>query len=183
METPLANGEDRGHTHNIASKVTLVVKSVSAIGCCNPDGACYGDYPLDGGATNATSGLPFVQLLLCTYTGATNPGFLFSFLFLLFLSSPCNSSSPFLPEPVPYGTISFFDNSNAGYSKCSDVPGEWATIQSVVVSFYFIHLFIYSFVFLDLFSYFFSLTSRFLGPLHPPWIHHRPLHLHQCPSR
>jgi len=103
----LANLEDRTHSHEIESQVTLDTKSVSAIGCCNPDGACHGTYPLNGSTTNDASGMPFVQLVLCSFSG------------------------PSTTDPIPYGTIAFFD-STVGYDSCSDIPGNWQVIESVV---------------------------------------------------
>jgi hypothetical protein len=81
--------EDRAHTHGFSSTLTLPVKNIAAIGCCNGQGACAGEYALDGftdNGTDATSGLPFLQLLLCTLRTAT-------------------------ADPVPFGTVAMFDPS------------------------------------------------------------------------
>tara|TARA_R110002050_G_scaffold87925_3_gene186037 strand:+ start:2544 stop:3422 length:879 start_codon:yes stop_codon:yes gene_type:complete len=66
VNNPLANLEDRTHTHTISENIHLDVKSISAIGCCNPDGACNGDYAVTGKTTAEESGLPFAQLILCS---------------------------------------------------------------------------------------------------------------------
>lgn len=47
-------------------------------------GACHGDYAIDSSFTQGTTGLPFVQLLLCTIKAATI-------------------------DPVPFGTVAYFD--------------------------------------------------------------------------
>lgn len=66
VNAPLANREDRTHTHFYEVKVNMVVKQISADGCCNGQGACANDYLITGDAVNSTSGLPYVQLILCT---------------------------------------------------------------------------------------------------------------------
>lgn len=62
---PLAAEEDRHHTHAYDAALTLPSKHVSAIGCCNKQGAEHGQYSASGSAGAASSGLPMVQLLLC----------------------------------------------------------------------------------------------------------------------
>jgi len=102
LGTPLANMEDRVHSHTISSQVYMPVKSISAIGCCNPDGACYGSYPVNGKTTSEPSGLPFVQLLLCTLTAEVD-------------------------GDIPYGTLAYF--SNTTIKTCEEMSG-WATITT-----------------------------------------------------
>jgi len=96
VNDPLANLEDRKHAHSLSTTVHLDTKSISAIGCCNPDGACNGDYQVTGKTTSEASGLPFAQLTFCALGNAT-------------------------ADAVPYGTIAYF--LPGAISKCSDVAG------------------------------------------------------------
>lgn len=62
---PLNDQEDRSHVHTFSGALTLTEKHISSIGCCDDDGAHNGADPYNGVTTNATSGLPFLQLFLC----------------------------------------------------------------------------------------------------------------------
>jgi len=86
VQTPLKDQEDRTHTHPYSTVFNLPSKSVAAIDCCNDQGACNGQYPINSQFNTSTSGLPFIQLLLCTLPQADS-------------------------NPVPFGTIAFFESS------------------------------------------------------------------------
>jgi len=81
---PLADQEDRVHLHSYSTKVTIPDKQIAAIGCCNDQGACHGDYPAVGNFESSASGYPFCQLVFCTINQPTQ-------------------------DPVPFGTIGYFD--------------------------------------------------------------------------
>lgn len=84
---PLANGEDRTHAHQVTLSVTLPDRSLSAAGGSNTEPAQSGTYEVDAETDPATSGMPYVQALLCradvpsTPTGAGDevlpPGLVF----------------------------------------------------------------------------------------------------------
>ena len=61
----LANGEDRIHVHHATLAVTLPARSLAAAGGSNSDPGQAGDYVVDADTDPATSGLPYVQALLC----------------------------------------------------------------------------------------------------------------------
>eukprot|EP00211_Chloroparvula_japonica_P005629 CAMPEP_0119137128 /NCGR_PEP_ID=MMETSP1310-20130426/22968_1 /TAXON_ID=464262 /ORGANISM="Genus nov. species nov., Strain RCC2339" /LENGTH=369 /DNA_ID=CAMNT_0007128187 /DNA_START=81 /DNA_END=1190 /DNA_ORIENTATION=+ len=102
--TPLSNLEDREHSHSIATTINLETKSISAIGCCNPTGACHGDYDVTGLTTTEASSIPFVQFTLCEYTAPTDN------------------------QAVPFGTIAYF--SPDSISQCSDLD-DWVALTTV----------------------------------------------------
>ncbi len=62
---PLADREDRTHTHAVSGKVTLSSKDVVAFDGSNKDGAAAGVYSVAGTASAETTGLPFVQVRAC----------------------------------------------------------------------------------------------------------------------
>jgi len=80
---PLGDQEDRIHVHTYETAVKLSEKDIAAIGCCNDQGASHGTYPISGKVNSSTSGLPFVQLLLCQIEQATL-------------------------DSVPFGTVAYF---------------------------------------------------------------------------
>jgi len=63
--TPLSDQEDRTHTHQYDSVVNLPSRNVAGSNGGNNQGASAGDHPLTGTTQGASSGLPFVQLLVC----------------------------------------------------------------------------------------------------------------------
>ena len=89
INTPLSDQEDRVHDHSWASTINLPTRSVSAIGCCDDESARSGSYVVSGTTTSATSGYPFVQLLLCSF----------------------NPSIDDTLDGIPFGTIAYFDPS------------------------------------------------------------------------
>ena len=62
---PMADREDRKHSHPYSTKVTLANKDVSAFGGGNDDGAHAGDYQVAGVSGEGVSGLPFFQMKAC----------------------------------------------------------------------------------------------------------------------
>jgi len=92
VNSPLSDQEDRVHTHTYETEVTLDEKQIAAIGCCNNQGAGHGSYPISGKLNTSTSGLPFIQLILCQI------------------------ANPTLDE-VPFGTIAYFSPT---VSQCPD---------------------------------------------------------------
>lgn len=62
---PLADQEDRTHTHAFTTSVDLPYKSVSAADGPNEQGAAAQKYDLMGATEASPSGLPFIQLLAC----------------------------------------------------------------------------------------------------------------------
>lgn len=99
---PLGNMEDRTHSHSISTTIYLDENSVSASHCCNNQGACNGAYPVNGATTSTSSGLPFVQLLLCTLVNETT-------------------------GDIPYGTLAYFANGTA--QSCEEMDG-WVTLST-----------------------------------------------------
>jgi hypothetical protein len=63
--TPLTDQEDRTHIHAYASVLQLPNRQVPAGTGGSGPGARNGDHPFSGETENASSGLPFVQLLVC----------------------------------------------------------------------------------------------------------------------
>jgi len=92
VNSPLADQEDRIHTHTYETQFTLNEKQIAAIGCCNDQGAAHGSYPISGKLNTSTSGLPFIQLILCQISEATL-------------------------DAVPFGTIAYFSPT---VSQCPD---------------------------------------------------------------
>jgi hypothetical protein len=84
VNTPLADQEDRTHTHSFSTSIHVPHRDVAAIGCCNNQGAAHGQYPVNNNTLVSASGYPFTQMLLCTYQK--------------------NDSLP-----VAYGTVAYFD--------------------------------------------------------------------------
>lgn len=64
--TPLANQENRTHTHTYATTVSVDDKSISgADSCCNSQAAHATTYDVKGTTQAAATGLPFIQLTVC----------------------------------------------------------------------------------------------------------------------
>jgi hypothetical protein len=62
----LADHEDRKHKHKAKVSVSLNEHSISgSSSCCNSQSTRKGEHSADVEADEATSGLPFVQLLAC----------------------------------------------------------------------------------------------------------------------
>ncbi len=84
----LKSGEDRKHSHTVTSTVTLGdTEFVGVAGCCNNGPAATGTVPLTGTSTSDSSGLPYLQLLICKKT----------------------STLPPVPGTIPSGAMLFFD--------------------------------------------------------------------------
>lgn len=62
---PLADQEDRAHSHAFTTSVDLPYKSVSAADGPNEQGAAAQTYEVTGSTEPSPSGLPFIQLLAC----------------------------------------------------------------------------------------------------------------------
>jgi hypothetical protein len=63
---PLANQEDRTHTHTGSMSVDIGSKSIAgASSCCNSQATRSGTKSADMTTAAATSGLPFFQILVC----------------------------------------------------------------------------------------------------------------------
>jgi hypothetical protein len=63
--TPLTDQEDRTHIHPYEATVHLPSKNIAGADGGNHNGAQSGDHAVAGSSENASSGLPFVQLLVC----------------------------------------------------------------------------------------------------------------------
>lgn len=65
-EPALSNKENRSHDHCYQTTVHIPDKSISAISAtANPEGAKQGDYPVSGKTDEASTDLPFTQLVVC----------------------------------------------------------------------------------------------------------------------
>lgn len=62
---PLADQEDRTHSHGFATAVDLPYKSIAAADGANNEGARAEMVPVAGTTDPSPSGLPFIQLLVC----------------------------------------------------------------------------------------------------------------------
>ncbi len=64
--TPLRDQEDRSHTHSGNMSVSLPSHSISAASsCCNGQGTNKGSHSASVTSGSGTSGLPFIQMLVC----------------------------------------------------------------------------------------------------------------------
>ena len=64
--TALGGQEDRRHKHEYATTVSVGSRSIAAASsCCNDSATKAGSYAVSGTTEEATSGLPFVQLVVC----------------------------------------------------------------------------------------------------------------------
>jgi hypothetical protein len=101
---PLASKEDRTHVHPFSSSID--VNSCSYIlvgGCCNKDLGASGTRTFSGTTAATSTGLPYVQLLLCMKSAAPPPN----------------------PEPIPAGTLIFYSQwmCPPGWSEAITVEG------------------------------------------------------------
>jgi hypothetical protein len=65
VNTPLADREDRTHTHGFSGSITLATRSIAGANGGNQQGARAGMHPVTGTTLGSTSGLPFIQLRAC----------------------------------------------------------------------------------------------------------------------
>ena len=65
VNTPLADREDRTHTHGFSGSITLATRSIAGANGGNQQGARAGMHAVTGTTLGATSGLPFIQLRAC----------------------------------------------------------------------------------------------------------------------
>jgi hypothetical protein len=65
VNTPLADREDRTHTHPVALSATLSQRNIAAANGPNTSGAAPGNVSATLPSAPATSGLGFVQRLAC----------------------------------------------------------------------------------------------------------------------
>lgn len=63
--TPLADQEDRTHSHMYKGNLELPSKSIAAADGANLEGARAQTYPISGATNAGPSGLPFVQVTAC----------------------------------------------------------------------------------------------------------------------
>ncbi|MFO0696085.1 MAG: hypothetical protein U0230_21155 [Polyangiales bacterium] len=63
--TPLADQENRTHTHAYTGTFTITKKGIAALAGSNTQGANAQAYSVSGTTAASTSGLPFVQVLAC----------------------------------------------------------------------------------------------------------------------
>ena len=63
--TPLTDQEDRTHIHPYQGTVNLPSRNIAGADGGNHNGAQSGDHVVSGNSENSSSGLPFVQLLVC----------------------------------------------------------------------------------------------------------------------
>ncbi len=64
--SPLFDQEDRAHHHTGMMSVNLPTKSISgASGCCNTQATSKGNHGTGLTSGESTSGLPFIQLIVC----------------------------------------------------------------------------------------------------------------------
>lgn len=96
VNAPLADREDRVHSHSYSSSVTVPEKQIAAASCCNNQAAHHGVVPISSESQNATSGYPFTQMLLCALERDNDT------------------------HPIAYGSIGYFDPNAEG------CPKDWA---------------------------------------------------------
>lgn len=77
VNSPLAGGEARSHTHTLSSSISVPeVKYVGVVGGRNSDTSKDGTMKVTGGTDLVDAGIPYIQLLLCRKTAfqrAQNP--------------------------------------------------------------------------------------------------------------
>ncbi|MEO1090266.1 MAG: hypothetical protein AAFX81_06525 [Pseudomonadota bacterium] len=106
----LTNEDDRLHTHQYATSVSLATHHIEGDhSCCNTDGASPGNKNVPetqpGVSNGGTSGLPFAQLTVCEKT-----------------SPP---TDPTASDPYPLGALSFFNADSCPAGSGGDP--EWQT--------------------------------------------------------
>lgn len=70
---PLSSGEDRTHKHSFSCPITTdSVEYAGIAGCCNDNIGADGTYQVEGDSNEASSGLPYIQLLTCVYQNHTD---------------------------------------------------------------------------------------------------------------
>jgi hypothetical protein len=101
--TPLAAGEDRVHTHDLSAQVELgSVSYVGIVGGGNGGVSPAGTYGFTTTTMPVSSGLPYVQLLVCFKNAPPGPG------------------------AVPRGTMLFFrSNCPSGWSQAPSTQGRF----------------------------------------------------------
>lgn len=68
---PLTNGQDPAHTHGFSSSIDLSgVEYMGAAGCCNDSVSNDNKKSFSGTTAPSSTGLPYVQLLVCRKTAA-----------------------------------------------------------------------------------------------------------------
>lgn len=134
VNAPLADREDRTHSHPFATIVDVPSKNLAAINCCDDQGAQSGQYLLENITQDATTKLPFVQLVLCRLDehAASNA---MSFASVAFFD-PSFSQCPvnWRPFDTAAGRLMVPSAPNAGSVVNNEVPalssGEDRTIHS-----------------------------------------------------
>jgi hypothetical protein len=92
--TPLTSGEDRQHQHSFASSISLNgVEYIGAASCCNQDLSSDGTMNFSGTTASVSSGIPYVQLLVCMKTDyQPGPGDIPSGLVSFLVGLPANGA-------------------------------------------------------------------------------------------
>ncbi len=72
--TPLRDGEDRAHTHSVTESFNVLdVSYAGIVGCCNNGlGAANAAASFTTTSAASSTGLPYVQMLVCRKTGAAH---------------------------------------------------------------------------------------------------------------
>jgi|GEM_PF-1367617 len=97
---PLADGEDRAHGHTIAGSFTVPSVTYAGIaGCCNNGVGAAATLPFMAPAREASSGLPYVQLLVCRKTGPTRATLLPAGMMVYFAAARCPAGFSRTEEP------------------------------------------------------------------------------------
>lgn len=107
---PLTDGEDRAHGHTLAGSFTVPAVTYAGIaGCCNNGVGAAATLPFMAPAREASSGLPYVQLLVCRKTGPARATLLPAGMMVYFAAARCPAGFTRPEEPqahLPVGTPS-----------------------------------------------------------------------------
>ena len=107
---PLADGEDRRHGHTISGSFTVPSVTYAGIaGCCNEGVGRADTLPFMAPAREASSGLPYVQLLVCRKTGPSRTTLLPAGMMVYFAAARCPAGFSRPEEPqghLPVGAPS-----------------------------------------------------------------------------
>ncbi|MFO0608729.1 MAG: hypothetical protein U0324_36520 [Polyangiales bacterium] len=105
---PLADGEDRAHGHTLSGSFAVPGVSYAGIaGCCNNGLGAAATLPFMAPAREASSGLPYVQLLVCRKTGPSRAALLPSGMLVYFAAARCPTGFTRAEDPrghLPVGT-------------------------------------------------------------------------------
>lgn len=97
---PLADGEDRVHTHTLSGSLTVPAVSYAGVaGCCNDGVGRAATLPFMASVREASSGLPYLQLLVCRKTGPARTAPLPPGMMVFFASARCPAGFTRAEEP------------------------------------------------------------------------------------